>query len=81
MLGDLPNSTVTFAGIMLDTGVLPVPVQSDQLDGLQLDRSYAGFSISLAPERIHVRTALPVETFQSFAKIGFFVQGLLAGQN
>ena len=78
LLVDIPNMTLKFAKLMIGTGSLPSPIQAEQLDPLQLAPSYAGFSVAVEPQRINVRTTLPVETFQGFAQIATFVQGLMA---
>ncbi len=76
LLGDLPNMLLDFGRIMLGAGALPVPIQAEQLDGLQLAPSYSGFSMAVAPQRLSVRTSLSVETFQGFAQIVAFIQGM-----
>ena len=76
---DLPSMVHRFAQVIISTGTLPVPIKAEMLDDLQLDRSYAGFSVLAEPQRISIRSTIPVETFKGFMKIGQFVQQLQAG--
>ena len=78
---DIPSMTQRFAQLILSTGTLPVPLTADQLDGLRISRSYAGFSVTAEPQHLLVRSSLPVETFQGFVQIGMFIQQLQAGGN
>lgn len=77
LLTDVPNLVLDFAKLILETGAIPVPVQAEQLEPLKIAPSYAGFSMAVAPQQLHFRTNVPVETFQGFAQIGMFVQGLM----
>ncbi len=77
LLTDVPNMVLDFAKLILETGTIPVPVQAEQLEPLKIAPSYAGFSMAVAPQQLHFRTNVPVETFQGFAQIGMFVQGLM----
>lgn len=79
MMADMPGLLHKFAKILLSSGKLPVPIRAEQLDTLQLSKSYAGFSLAAGPQQLHARTSLPVETFQGFAQIGMFVQQIMAG--
>jgi hypothetical protein len=77
-LVDVPTMTLKFAKLIIGTGNLPIPVQAEQLAPLQIAPSYVGFSMVAEPQTLRVRTTLPVETFQGFAQISMFVQGLMA---
>ena len=74
ILVDVPNMVLKFAKLILGTGLLPVPIQTEQLDGLEIAPSYAGFSMAVENQRLSTRTSIPVETFQGFAQIALFVQ-------
>lgn len=76
ILADVPNMVLKFAKLIIGTGMLPVPVQPEQLDGLEIAPSYAGFSMAVESQHLSTRTSIPVETFQGFAQIGMFVQQL-----
>ena len=80
ILVDMPSSFLAFAKLMVSTGVLPIPLQENQLDGLELPASYAGFSLMAEPQRLSGRSSLPIESFQAFVKIGMHIQQLRAEQ-
>ncbi len=76
MLVDVPNMVQKFATLILGLGVIPFPIQPEQLDGLEIAPSYSGFSLAVEKQRATARTCVPVETFQGFVQIGIFVQQL-----
>jgi hypothetical protein len=76
MLVDVPNSVLKFAKLILGTGVVPIPVQPQQLDGLVIAPSYAGFTMAAEKGQLTARTSIPLETFQGFVQISLFVQQL-----
>ena len=76
ILVDVPNAVLKFAKLILGTGAVPVPVQPEQLDGLVIPPSYAGFSLAMEKQRLSARTSIPLETFQGFMQIGLFIQQL-----
>ena len=75
-LVDMPNSILQVARAVLDTNALPVPVKADQLDGLEIDPSYAGFSMAAGKGTLESRGTIPVETFKGFVQAAMFLQGL-----
>jgi hypothetical protein len=75
-LVDMPNVVQKFAKLILGTGMVPVPIQPEQLDDLKIPPSYSGFSVAAEKQRLTVRARIPAETFQGFVKIGMFVQQL-----
>lgn len=79
-LVDIPSMIQRFAKLIISTGSVPVPLTEDQLSGLKIAPSYAGFSVTSEPQRVFVRSSIPVETLQGFAQIVFFVQQLQAGR-
>ena len=78
LLVDIPNTVLKFAKLVIGTETLPIPIQAEQLDALQLAPSYAGFSVAAESQRLRARTTLPVETFQGLVQLGAFVRGLIA---
>lgn len=78
-LADIPSMIQRLASLVISTGTVPIPLTEDQLDGLKIAPSYAGFSVTSEPQRVFVRSSIPVETFQGFAQIVFFVQQMQAG--
>ncbi|MBC7964996.1 MAG: hypothetical protein H7Z17_03640 [Fuerstia sp.] len=76
ILVDVPNTVEKFAKLILGLGVIPVPVRPEQLDGLVIAPSYAGFSAAVEQQRLTARTSIPVETFRGFVQIAMFVRQL-----
>ena len=76
LLVDMPNSILQVGRAVLDTNALPVPVKAEQLEGLELEPSYAGFSMAAGTGTLESRHTVPVETFKSFVKAAMFIQSL-----
>jgi hypothetical protein len=74
VLMDLPNSIYKFAKLIIGTGALPIPIQSEQVEGLELPVSYAGFSLAMEENRLSTTTSVSVESFQGFVRMAMFVQ-------
>ena len=74
VLVDLPNSIYKFAKLIIGTGALPIPIQSEQIEGLELPASYSGFSLAMQKNRLSMTTNISVESFQGFVRMAMFVQ-------
>lgn len=74
VLVDLPNSVYKFAKLIIGTGALPIPIQSEQIEGLELPASYSGFSLAVEDNRLSTTTNVSVETFQGFVRMAMFIQ-------
>jgi hypothetical protein len=74
VLVDLPNSLYKLAKLIIGTGALPIPIQSEQIEGLELPESYAGFSLAMEENRLSTTTNISVESFQGFVRMAMFVQ-------
>jgi hypothetical protein len=74
VLVDLPNSIYKFAKLIIGTGALPIPIQSEQIQGLDLPVSYSGFSLAMEENRLSTSTNISVESFQGFVQMAMFVQ-------
>lgn len=74
VLVDLPNSVYKFAKLIIGTGALPIPIQSEQIEGLELPASYSGFSLAMEENRLSTTTNVSVETFQGFVRMAMFIQ-------
>lgn len=74
VLVDLPNSVYKFAKLIIGTGLLPLPIQSEQLEGFELPASYSGLSMALEENRLSTTVNVSVETFQGFVRMAMFVQ-------
>ena len=74
VLVDLPNSVYKFAKLIIGTGALPIPIQSEQIEGLELPASYSGFSLAMEENRLSTTTNISVESFQGFVRMAMFFQ-------
>jgi hypothetical protein len=74
VLVDLPNSFYKFAKMIIRTGALPIPIQSEQIEGLELPTSYSGFSLAMEENRLSTTTNISVESFQGFVQMAIFLQ-------
>jgi hypothetical protein len=74
VLMDLPNSFYKFAKLIIGTGALPIPIQSEQIEGLELPVSYSGFSLAMEENRLSTTTNISIESFQGFVRMAMFVQ-------
>lgn len=74
VLADLPNSVYKFAKLIIGTGALPIPIQPEQIEGLELPASYSGFSLAMEENRLSTTTNVSVETFRGFVSMAMFIQ-------
>ena len=74
VLVDLPNSVYKFAKLIIGTGTLPIPIQLEQIEGLELPASYSGFSLAMEENRLSTTTNISVESFQGFVLMAMYVQ-------
>ena len=74
VLVDLPNSGYKFAKLIVGTGALPIPIQPEQIEGLELPASYSGFSLAMEENRLSTTTNISVESFQGFVLMAMYVQ-------
>ena len=74
LLGDLPAYFRDVARVIVSSADFPIPIQIPDLEDLEIPRNYAGIAIAAESNRLHVRTVVPVETFQGVAKLVLFVQ-------
>jgi hypothetical protein len=74
VLVDLPKSVYQFAKLIIGTGVLPVPIQLEQIEGLDLPASYSGFSLAMEENRLSTTTNISVESFRGFVQMAMFLQ-------
>ena len=71
----MPNSLYQMAQTIISTNALPLPIKAEQLDGLELAPSYAGFSMAAGENSLEARGCISVEGFQSFVRLATFIQG------
>jgi hypothetical protein len=74
VLVDLPNSVYKLAKLIIGTGALPIPIQLEQIEGLELPASYSGFSLAMEENRLSTTTNISVESFQGFVLMAMYVQ-------
>jgi hypothetical protein len=53
---------------------LPIPIQLEQIEGLDLPTSYSGFSLAMEGNRLSTTTNISVESFRGFVQMAMFVQ-------
>lgn len=68
-LTDIPNMLVTFVTKVLESGMVPLPIDPTPLTELEMKQSYAGWSMTSDDRGIHLRTNVPMDTLENFGKI------------
>lgn len=81
VLFDLPMTVANAAKLVVESGLVPIPLEPAMLEGLQLKESYLGFSIGTEPQGIRVNTHIPVEQVQGMTRLAFLVFSLRQQQN
>ncbi|MBS0264987.1 MAG: hypothetical protein JSS02_23845 [Planctomycetes bacterium] len=79
VLFDLPNTLAKILDLVVQAQVLPLPLDPNQVKGLQSSPSYIGLSAGVEPQGLRVKTLIPVEQMQGIAKIVMFFQQTLGG--
>ena len=80
MLIDLPGFAVDVMRLVVESGQVPIPLNQQSLDKLNLKRSYSGFSMSTVKQGVRVKTTVPILQIQGVVKIGQLVRQLMGGQ-
>jgi hypothetical protein len=78
---DLPNLVAGGAKIASDAGLVPVKIDGDLIEGLELKQSYTGFSAGADGATARAVTYIPVDQVKGFVKMTFAYFALQAGQN
>ena len=75
---ELPKSYVLPSGNrdVFRNFVLPIPIDANTIDALQLKESYIGFSLGAEPQGLRGKFTFPVEQAQGIAKIVFMFVAL-----
>ncbi len=76
---DLPNTLAKILEVVVQAQVLPLPLDANQVKGLQSKPSYFGLSAATEAQGLRVKTSIPIEQMQGIAKIAMFVQNLIGG--
>ena len=79
VLLDLANLIAKIVDVVVQGQLLPIPLDGDQVKGLQSKPSYFGLSAGTEPQGLRVKTHIPVEQMQGIAKIVEFVMQNLGG--
>jgi len=80
VLMDTPGIAVDVMKLVVESGQLPIPLNRESLDALNLKRSYSGFSVASVKQGIRVKTTIPAGQIQGLIKIGTMVQKMMTGQ-
>lgn len=68
------------AQLASEAGLIPVKIDDDLVDGLELKESYVGFSFATEPQAARTVLHIPVEQVQGFAKMAITAAALQASQ-
>jgi hypothetical protein len=81
VLWDIPGTVAKIAAIVVESQMVPIPVDPDAVKELQSKPSYTGLSAATEPQGLRVKAVVPVEQMQAVAKIFKFLQDAgLGGQ-
>lgn len=78
---DLPKLVATGAQIGSTAGLVPVQIDNDLIEGLELKESYTGFAAGADGATARAVTYIPVDQVKGFVKMAFAYFALQAGQN
>ena len=79
VLFDLTNTIAKIVDLVVQSQAIPIPLDAEQVKGLQQKPSFFGISAGTEPQGLRVKTLIPVEQMQGIAKIVNFVQQTLGG--
>jgi hypothetical protein len=79
VLFDLTNTIAKIVDLIVQSQLVPIPLDADQVKGLQSKPSFFGISAATEPQGLRVKTLVPVEQMQGIARIVTFVQQTLGG--
>jgi hypothetical protein len=77
---DLPNLVASGAKIASTAGLVPMQIDSDLIEGLELKESFTGFSAGADGATARAVTYIPVDQVKGFVKMAFAYFALQAGQ-
>lgn len=76
---DVPNLIAKILSIVVERAGLPLPIQPEDIKGLQGKPSYLALAAATEPQGLRVKTQVPLEQMQGIAKFVDFVQTLFQG--
>jgi hypothetical protein len=77
---DLPNFLVKAAVAVGKTGMLPIPLPTEELAKIKIPASYLVISVGTEPNGLRAKTSLPIKMFKGFMEIQKFVQQMQQNQ-
>ena len=77
---DLPNFLVKGAVAAGKTGMLPIPLPTEELAKIKIPTSYLVISVGTEPDGLRAKTSLPIKLFKGFMEIQKFVQQMQQNQ-
>ncbi len=78
-LFDIANTISKVVSMIVESQMLPIPLDADAVKELQSKASYLGISAGSEPQGLRVKTHIPVQQMQGIAKIVKFFQDVQAG--
>ena len=79
VLFDLTNTVAKIVDLLAQSQAVPIPLDPEQVKGLQTKPSFVGLSAATEPQGLRVKTLVPVEQMQGIARIVNFVQQTIMG--
>jgi hypothetical protein len=79
ILFDVSNTIAKAVDLVVQSQLVPIPLDPDQIKGLQSKPSFFGLSAGTEPQGLRVKTLVPVEQMQGIARIVNFVQQMMGG--
>lgn len=70
ILADLPNLVRNIVTLVSDSGLAPIPIDSEGISDLKMPHSYLGFGITMKNRSVHCRTNIPIQTIKNGHKLG-----------
>jgi hypothetical protein len=80
-MADLAKMIAQGASIASSAGLIPMKIDADLIDGLELKESYFGFSLATEPDAVRAVWHLPVEQVQGFAKMAIMAAAMQGAGN
>ncbi len=73
-LVDLPNVVLKVAKVVVEGGVLPIPIDPQMLSGMTIEPSYLGFGLATEKDGLTLKLVVPAEQFRGIAQLVTFGQ-------
>ncbi|MDA0589392.1 MAG: hypothetical protein O2820_06335 [Planctomycetota bacterium] len=77
---DLPNFLLKGAVAAGKSGMLPIPLPTEEIAKIKIPVSYLVISVGTEPDGLRAKTALPIKMFKGFMEIQKFVQQMQQNQ-